>query len=423
MNPRLILCGLFLVCSLPLAANPDGHLAAFNQLKAAYEADLESRQRDLASQQRDLLNRFIVSLVRLEQTFRDDGDLDGLMQVRELRETLLETPMVPPIDPQFPPSLQEAIRELHRNRDAAADRTQEEFNRINRRFADDLEPVMRALTREGDFDSARQILNIRREIAAELGQPEEVAAPAQLDPRQLRTSTDANVFPFSLEPARVAQIHGLTPRRTQIPFRPEIDGRVEILPNGFRFSGGQMILPPHAMEAFRFQASQQHMFTLEFGFRTIHGSQGHRGHNLWTALFLWGNSFSDANLILMQEHRNLVLYLRTATPPPNGPMHRIDLGRIDSGRMEHFVVTYRSGEVTIFKDGQEAQKIRNTVTGNLGNWEPFPMSLGRLPPPHPDAVVRPWYGLLVNLYFRATHETNRGVAAHYNRFATIVTTP
>lgn len=413
-----ILCTLF----QPLWGSVEQLRAQYQQLQDVYSERLETIQTEMSQKERELLNHFIISLVRVEQAFRDEGELDGVVITRELRETLLENPAFPEPAANHPAELRESIDSLKRDRNDIRENSQKLLNELNRMFYDRLEPIMRELTRAGDFDTARDMLELRQRLRASLGEPGE-RDPPERSTRELGMSADPNIFPLSIEPDSLGQIIGLTARRTQLAFDPVIEGRVTPQQRWIRLRGGRYTVPEDATRALVHQVAQNQMFTLEFGFYTDNGSQGRPHLQAPAGLFLFGNHREDANLIVNQEGRNLFLYLRTDSPPENRKFHRVNLGRVDPGRMVHYMVTYRSGELTVYADGVETQKLRSEISGLLNGWENYPFHIGSIDTPSPVIPVGYWNGDLVFVYMRASHESSRGAAANYTRFGNFVTAP
>jgi len=410
---------LWLPILLP-ANSPEELRLNYQRMQSAYQRQIQELEQQLAREETALLNRFLISLVRLEQQQREEGNLDGVLQARTLRDSLLETPGFPEADISQIDALQRSIQQLLDDRQGLITQSHTSLENVNRDFSRQIEPVMRDLTRAGDFDAAREILNVRRVILATLGETE--TAPA-LPAGNLHASTDPNVLAFSLEPAGTTRMPGFTPRRTQIPYTPETTGNVRANPKSFSFRNSRLHVPESAMTALVFQVKQNQMLTLELGFQTPHASQRSAPEHLPTAIFYFGRSPLESNLALTHEGSELVLYLRTNRLPESAPHHRVSLGRVSGGRMEHLAVTYRSGELTIYRDGSETRKIRAVIGGGFENWQAYPLTLGGSPGSVPDVPDPSWTGEVVFLYLRSSHETSRGISAAYSRFADFVTRP
>lgn len=421
MKIRLVLFTLILLFQTARAEDLESLRASLSRLREVYAERVEAIRGEVLEKEREILNRFIVSLVRVEQQFRDEGNLDGVVLSRNLRERLLESPEFPEPADNHPNTLKERIEELADQRQEIRGEAQKELNQLNRMYMERLEPIMRGLTRLGDFDTARQLLETRQDLAAGLADTTEDAPPS---PVRLGPVGDPNVLPLSLEPPAMGRISGITPRRTQIPFELEAIGGSEARERDFRLSGGQLTVPEPATAALVHQVKQNHMLSLEFGLYTGHRSQGNPALRTPAPLVVFGNNLQDANLVITQEGRALYLYLRTTVAPAaDRALHRVRIANIDSGRMEHFAITYRSGELTLFKDRVETNKLRGEVTGQLTNWENYPLLVGWSPSPVPQFEQLHWNGRLVSLYFRASHDSPRAVATHYSRFANFVTSP
>ena len=406
---------------LPFAAGTLSALQSdYSRMQTIYTERVEEIQRDLRVEESEILNRFIVSLVRLEQEFRETGDLDGVVLIRRMREGLLETPEFPAPRETHPETLRDRIEDLQAQRSELREKSQKKLDDLNRMFVDRLEPIMRDLTRAGDFETAREILELRRKLREALGEEDE---DGTRDTRELGAPSDPNVYPVSIEPRTLGTVTGVNARKAQLPYEFQLEGAVEVREKDFLLQAGRLTVPAEATAAIIHQAKQNQMFTLEFGFHTSNARQGRPELGLPSGLLLFGENRENANVIVTHEGQDLYLYLRTTRPPDNRKHHRIRLGRVDGGRMEHWMVTYRSGEVTVYKDGNETNKIRGDITGLLNNWEVYPIHLGQIDTEHPSYRQFHWRGRLVMAYMKASHDSPRAVTVSYDRFADFVTAP
>lgn len=81
------------------------------------------------------------------------------------------------------------------------------------------------------------------------------------------------------------------------------------------------------------------------------------------------------NFTLGQEGENLVLRLRTERNDKNGTNPQVTLGRIITGEPMHVIVSYRSGDLRFFVNGQQVKKT-GELKGDFHNWEPMALVLG-----------------------------------------------
>ncbi len=96
---------------------------------------------------------------------------------------------------------------------------------------------------------------------------------------------------------------------------------------------------------------------------------------------------SEGNVALMQKGDQLRLQLRTSKGE-----QQLDLGRVDLGRAQHVLVSYRSGNLAAYFNGKEV-KATSELSGDLDEWNPQPLVFG-------DGQ---WDGTLegINVYARA----------------------
>lgn len=373
----------------------------------------EARNQDFAAEEtaleRDTVNRLIITLVRTEQGFQDEGDLVGVLQTRQLQEDLLETQRFPEPESGHVPGLRDLLQtiredmlakkqEIHARRDAHA-----------LDYAERLEPLMRNLTRAGDFESARNLLTLRNEIFERLNIQQD-ARPTHRSPEQLRASNDLNVFPLLLEAeGMLAAQAAWGNRHPQLTFQPRAEGSLDTAAQGFHFQGGRLTIPPHASEALLFQVGQTQSFTLELGFMI---------RNVQVApILMFGPTPEESNLAILQENQNLVLLLRTSDLAGQPVMNRVDLGPANEGRMQHLVLTYRPGDLAVFRNGSNIRRNRADASGELRHWEMHPVHFAQTPGQTGAAA---WQGTVVNFYMTAIPASSRQVSTSFERFVSFI---
>jgi hypothetical protein len=394
------------------ARNPESLRQRYLQMQEAYTERADLLESQFAELRRREVNRFIVALVRTEQAFRDEGDLPGVLLTRQLQEDMLERQQFPASDPEFPEKIRELLRISLEQLEASRLEIQEQLNELNRSFADRLEPVMRDLTRAGDFETAREMLDIRNEIFASLDVRTDVR-PTHRSIAELQASNDPNVFPVSLEPDALRNHTGLVRRRAQIAFQPRIEGSAEIASRAFRINGGRVTIPAHATEALLHQVRQTQSFTLEMGFLTTHRIQN-------APILSFGSTPEESNLAILQRGPNLVLILRTTGQGGETVTSTVDLGPANEGRMQHLVITYRPGDLAIYRNGSNTRRNRADATGDLRNWEMRPIHIGHTDIPNPALPHPRWNGTLASVYMSSTPASARQVTTSFERFVAFV---
>lgn len=140
------------------------------RLQEAYTQRVQDIVQRFETQQSELLNKFILALVRREQSYRDEGDLDGLMYSRTLREELLEEVRFPEKDPDAPAEVLEMMDTLFRHRNELIATFQPELDQLNRILLNALEPYQREFTRQGKLDLAIEIRTLREHLSTALGE-------------------------------------------------------------------------------------------------------------------------------------------------------------------------------------------------------------------------------------------------------------
>lgn len=412
-RPLTVVCAFFLGFSI-LPGQEASLSTRYLQLQEGYTQRLNTIENEFRKNERELLNDFILSLPRIEKRFRNEGMLEGVIATRNIQENVLAEMQFPSPDEELPGELAERVETLLHERETARQEYQEKLDALNRILHDALEPYKKAFTIAGEFDTAMEIRAIQLRLAGELPMEEEEDAP-------FRISNDPNAIPFCLEPAGYADFPGVSPLEPAIAFEPEIDGRVDVVDKGFVFRRGKLVVPDKAMTVLLEGVRKNQMLSIDFGLRP----QGiHQGHPEAPAiLLLYGNSLTEANLAITHEGRDLYLYLRTTMEPEEDrPYHRIHLGPAEGGRAQHYAISFRSGELNVFKDGDPIRKLRGEPRGLLSNWEDYPVIMGEnsAPPNLPDLPdVIFWRGHIHHVHMRSTLDSD--VAENFKRFKNVVT--
>lgn len=385
------------------------------RLQEAYSQRLQDLEQRHQRQQRELLNKFILALVRTEQGYREEGDLEGVVVSRELRETLLQTPEAAAPDPSWPERVLEMARELETRQTQNREQSQAELDELNRVLLRTLEPYKVEFTRQGNLQQAIEVRNLQEQLALSLGI--ELETPVRSRPAgPALVNTDPSAYAFYLEPDVFQNRTGIQPRNAMVELQPEVRDKVESTSRGYRFQGGSLFFPAEQMEPLRETANRSQLLMLELGLTTTWSFQGNR--QTPAALFHWGERREDPNLAVTQEGQNLFLYLKTTTPPPGMPVHRIDLGQVTPNEPLHVMAVFRANETIIYRDGVATQRLRGSVLGSLSAWEEAAAVMGRADLPSVGQGQEPtrWYGEIHQLCIRAGQETSRQVANHYERF-------
>ncbi len=391
------------------------------KLQEAYTQRLQEIETRHEKTERELLNQFILSLPRVELEFRESGDLNGVVACRELQEFMLTEMKFPPRNPDAPELIRDKIEQLHEQRKESFESNQNDLNQLNKLLLDALEPYQVAFTKANQLPKALEIRELRLRLQQALGGETPGPTTTGPTPEPVRISNNPNALPFSFEPRRWKGLPGVTGRETAIGYEIKVDGDAEVAPRGLVMRNGLLTIPQQATTILLDRAKRNPMLSVEFSARSTASHQ-------WNAqapavVFLYGNTLRDANLAVTQEGRNYYLYLRTTSAPVKRPLHRINLGRVADGRPQHFTITFRSGELTVYVDGSETDKLRN-ITGLFNNWDPYPVKMGRHPAPTgvPDLPKNiHWRGTLFQFNITTSLESARGASTNYNRFSRALT--
>lgn len=402
---------LFLFLS-PLFGTAQDVDTQYLRLQEAYSQRLQEIEQRYQQQQRELLNKFILALVRTEQTFREEGNLDGVMVSRELRDELLQQSALPPVDVTWPARILSMVEELEKRKREYYLSSQQELDALNQVLLRTLEPYKVEFTKQGNLRSAIEVRNVQDRLAEALGIDLKKTEPIVPDPSV--EANNPNAYTFLLEPAAFQDRTGISPRQAIIPLTPETQGEVNTLPKGFAFDGGILRLPPEQLDPLLERTRRNQTLTVEFGISTPWSSQGNQASP--ACLFLWGDSLEDANLAVTQEGPNLYLLLNTSNPPVTRSTHRVDLGKLSPNDTVHIMVMYRTNELTVYRDGAVSLRLRSSIQGSFVKWESAGMVIGRAPLGNGEAESTTWYGQLHQLCIKAGQDASRRATDFYQRF-------
>lgn len=384
----------------------------FLAMQAAHAEEMNRFSSERDGHETQEVNRLIIALVRTEQAYRDEGDLTGVLQTRRLQESLLNTPRLPGLHEEFSAKIQEQLQAAHQNLRQSHQEIQQRIDARRLDYARQLEPVMRDLTRAGDFETARDLLEIRSHIFAALNIRQE-PRPTHRTIEQLRAPNDPNVFPLLLEPEALRTHPILGTRRPQLVFHPRLEGQVEILPRAFQLNGGRITLPAHVSEALIYQIRQTHSFTLEISFRASERFQQ-------ATLLSMGSEPGQSNLALLHEGGNLILLLKTTGQGGEPARHRVDLGAVNEGRYQQLILTYRPGDLAVYRNGSNTRRNRADATGDLRGWDMQPVHLGHHDFTNPMMPPTAWSGVVLGFSMTATPASARQVTTAFERFVSFI---
>jgi len=405
------LLALFLLAA-PLLANAQDVDTQYLRLQEAYSQKLQDLEQQFQLQQRELLNKFIIALVRTEKTYLEEGNLDGVMMSRELREDLLQNPEIPTPVETWPERILQMAQELERRGRENLTNNQTELDRLNSILLKTLEPYKVEFTRQGNLETAIEVRDLQNVLSEALDI--EVPGSASKTPRPIDRSNDPNAYNFAFEAPAFQQNPRVSPRPVAIELDFEIGENVFPNDRGYLFDGGTLQLEARDLEPLRANASRNQLMTFEVGITPSWQSQGN--NQVPAPLFVWGDTLNAANIALTQEGRHLFLYLTTTNPPLNRSNHRVDLGAVQGNTLTHILVMYKANEFTIFRDGVVSDRIRGEITGSFRNWEEKDAVLGHGPLGEGNPTYANWYGHLHQLCIKAGQDVSRRATDFYARF-------
>jgi hypothetical protein len=228
---------------------------------------------------------------------------------------------------------------------------------------------------------------------------------------------DPNNYPICLEPPGLRERQDLGARTPSQSQEPVAEGNVHAAAGFWRLQHGKLTLPAASLAAASTMVRRNQMFTLEIALRARGLGQGSAEEP--APILLYGDGTENANFQVTQEGGKVFFYLRTTDTPPNKAPFRVDLGRLMPDRFQHFVITYRNGDLTVYRNGDEHLRLRKEVTGSLANWVAAPLAIGGTKASTGEDIF--WRGLLVSVYLKPSIYSQREIREAFGRFTAFVT--
>jgi len=380
------------------------------RMAAVYSNRVEQIQATTREQETDLLRRFIIALVRVEQNHKDNGHLEGLVATAALREDLVSEPHFPEAAEGMPEDLVGLIRTLREHRKTIRDESGKQIRDLNQKYGAALEPLQRELTRQGDLEMALALREIR--LGLDSGDPV-LAVPTT----PLAQAGDPMGYPICLEPPALRERVQLGVRTPSQAVDPVAKGSVTAHAGSWQLQQGSLTLAAASLTTASGMARRNQMFTLEFALRTRNNGQGHL-HPV--SILYFGRDAESANFQVVQQGHRAFLLLRTTDTPSTKAPFKVELGRLYIDRWQHFVVTYRNGELVVYRNGDEYSRLRREVTGSLSTWADAPLVVGEAM--GLEGVPVHWAGRLLFVYLKASIYSQREIRDAFARFSAFVTT-
>lgn len=426
MRIPLLALGLLFLPALAVGQDVE---TKYLQLQEAYSQRLLDLEQSFENEQRELLNKFILALVRTEQSYREQGNLEGVVFSRDLRESLLLYPKNLESNEEWPQGLKDMFQELIRLRDEKKTEGQAKLDELNRVLLKTLEPYKVEFTRRGNLEKAIEIRNLQSQLSVGLGleaapshMTSPIAAPTPaIAPEALQ---DPNTYAFLLEPEAYKDTPDIRVRQSFAEPEPVVEGGVEATRQRFNLTGGNVTFGQNQLEIFRAMASRNQIFNLEIAVSPSWEPQGTAGQP--AVIFRWGPSVQEANLAVTQERNRLWLYMKTTNPPDGRENFRVDLGLVRGGVPVHVMVTFRGNEVAIYRDGIVTQRLRGNQMGSLTNWAPSPLVFSKPSERRYQQGQRlgeargVWHGSVYLMSLKGVQETHRQLDENYNRFKKMI---
>jgi len=371
--------------------------------------DIEDRYR---KRQRELLNKFILALVRVEQSYRDNGELDGVVYCRELRETLLTSQGVPEIDEEAPQAVRVMLSTLQRKRDGVYKEHQKELTQFNKLLLAALEAYVREFTRQGMIEKALEVQRLQTKLTESLAL--EIAETSDLVTISSVLSSDPNVYPLAIEAPGYSKISGVTPRKSMWTIPLNERGVLRKTEKGIVFVNGSITIPANQSGPLIEDMKRNRMFTAEIAFQPSFDFQGDPESPVVVMQF--GETLETSNMAVSLEGHDIIVYLKTITLPEKAQNYRLEIGKLKNVNHVHIQVTYRADQLSIYLNGSIIRNLRNQIDGSISGWELAPILLGKALESEQGRNILPFRGTLNHLYFKAGVQTSRQAASNYERY-------
>lgn len=403
---------LFLLCLtvFPITASAQDVETQYLKLQESYTQRLLDIQARFQKSQRELLNKFILALVRVEQEYREDANLDGVVYCRTLQEQLLTQPGFPTPGEEAPEAVVLMLDTLARKRTENRDAHQQELHQLNVLLYNTLERYQQEFTRQAMAKQADEIKTLRQVLSRTLSRAREAAQATATISTTL--SANPNVLPFAIEGEGYSGVRGVIPRSCLLDLTITEEGLVKKEPLGYRFINGRLRIPANQTGPLMQDLARNRMLSVECAFQPFFDPQGNANRRV--VVFQIGEDTDSALFSLTLEGQSICLYFMTNVPPADRANHRFVIGQFKSPNPVHIAVTYRQGELIAYLNGTATLSLRNQVTGTLDEWKPAPVIMGK--EEQRPGFIYPFRGILHHVYLKSGEESSRQVVANYNRF-------
>jgi hypothetical protein len=240
--------------------------------------DIEDRYR---KRRRELLNKFILALVRVEQLYREEGELDGVIYCRDLRESLLLSSEFPEMGEDAPEAVLDMFSTLQLKRDDVYQEHQTELTQFNKLLLGALEPYIKEFTRQGMIDEALEVQTLQTKLTESLALDRAAEGLLMNIPSVL--SSDPNVYPLAIEAEGYKLVNGVTPRKSMRSIPMKTQGIIRTTDQGIEFVDGRISIPANQSGPLVEDMKRNRMFTAELAFQPSFDSQG----NITKILLQW----------------------------------------------------------------------------------------------------------------------------------------
>jgi hypothetical protein len=317
-----------------------------------------------------LMEAYAGEMERLALQAQEAGHLDSLLLFRSEQKEARSGSLAP-----LPDTAPAALRSIRQRLDAARGSVESESQanreRLKQAYLAHLQQLQRSLTVNNRIEDA---MAVRAEIQTLSG-----AAPPPMSQPPAENARPVTSLVWQRGQVEAALILTTNGQRTPFPFRH--DGDIRVSPRGWECRGGRSLLEKLGpLLVSSFQAT--HELTLAFSLETASLDQKGPARILFLS-----KDTQTRNLTLGQDEDSLVLRLRTPSTGTNGSNPAIQLGKIEAGKPIRMVVTYRKGEVRLYRDGKDVEA--DNIRGDFSNWEPMDFMIG-----NEVGNERPWRGVL-----------------------------
>ncbi len=345
------------LCLLCLAFSAGAVADPIAEQKELYDVRMSQAINLHADEMAQLAEQYTKALEASSAGLQKQGNLDGVLAVKEEIQRFKRTGTVPAKSPE---KTHESVIKLHgiyRGSKAKSDATKgQSTGELTTKYLAYLEAVQKKLTQEGKLEDAVKVRN-----EADRARKLQAGMPAW--------TPKAPIIPAANSPSLIAAWSRERPNDLGIGLRFNHQDGNGMAPTGrVSLTGGRTTiegLNQKLLEA----CKKSNALSLVLYFETADLNQTGPAR-----IFSFSENGQLRNFSLCQENTQLVLRLRTTKTGDNGTNPEVKLGKLQLDKLHQIVVTYEPGKLGFYMDGKKIDV--QQIGGDFSNWKLFQVVLG-----------------------------------------------